>query len=82
MDTTIPFPLSDSSQAMIILSVRVVTAPSDFGRLLLGTLFTSNLLLPLTFDLAQLLHANNQWAQRLGSVCTTLRRWTIPCERR
>lgn len=82
MDTTILFPLYRSFLAMTILSARVVTAPSDSGRLLLGMSFTYNLLLLLTSDTAQLLHANTQWAHRLGSVCTTFRRRTISRERR
>ena len=82
MDTIILFPLYDSFQAMTILSARVVITPLDSGKLLLGTFFISNLLSLLTFDPAQLLHANTQRAHRLGSVCSTFRRWSISCERK
>lgn len=80
MDTTILFPLYNSFLAMTILSARVVTAPLDSGRLLLGV-FYLNFLSLLTFDLVQLLHANTQRTHRLGSVCSTFRRRTIPSER-
>jgi len=46
MDMIILFPLYDSFQAMTILSARVVTTPSDSGRLLQGTFFPSNLCCP------------------------------------
>jgi len=82
MDTIILFPLYGSLQAMTILSARVVTTPSDSGRLLLGAFLISNLLSLLTLNPVQLLHANTQRAYRLGSVCSAFRRRAIPCERR
>jgi hypothetical protein len=82
MDTTILFLLYDSFQAMITLSARVVTTALDFGKLLLGRFFMLNLLSLPTVVLAQLLHANTQRAHCLGPVCSTFRRWAIPCERR